>query len=129
MQVFRVEDHRKLGPYQGFWEEKNPVRKRFLDNISSRLSRAHNRCGYRPTQCVVSKTGERNCFVSLEQLLWWFQGFEQDLTKYGFRVSVYEVENVYENGRQAIAEIGNLTPIKRFSLLRAKNMVDRTAFA
>lgn len=128
MQVFRVEDHRKLGPYQGFWQNGHPVRKKFLDSISSRIARAHNGCPLRPAQ-NCGGDHERNCFSTLDDLLWWFQGFEGDLTKYGFRVSVYEVDYVYENGRQAIAKIGNLRPIKRFSLLRAKNMVDRTVFA
>lgn len=102
MYVYRVEDANKEGPYT--YSDRKGTREMTEAHGSSTNARpTPYNDGLRGVYMHHISTPNRVCgFLSLKQLLWWFQGYERYLEERGFFITVYREKTVYKGRTQCV---------------------------
>lgn len=118
--VYRIEDRNGCGPYNADRYESNNVSSKIKRSLGRTLSRAH-RNGYLYPDASLRMSGDDRCgFISIEQLLSWFDGYLDRLHRNKFRLAIYEVpDNDIDRScsKQVVFKLRELRPIKTHSIL------------
>lgn len=117
--VYRIEDQNGSGPYIADRYEDANVASKIKRALAKTLCRAHSNGDLYPDASRDMMYGDRSGFISIDQLLAWFDGYLDRLHRNKFKLAIYEVPDSdidYSYPKQVVFKIRNLKPIKKYSI-------------
>ncbi len=123
--VYRIEDRNGCGPYNADRYEGNGISKKIKRSLSRTLCRAHKNGDLYPDASRRMSDDDRCGFISIEQLLSWFDGYLDRLHRNKFRLAIYEVpdDDIDRScSKQVVFKLRKLRPIKTHSMLELDNV-------